>query len=160
MSVETGSPSEAGAPRGAPPLSAQRGFLGLAARRRVLVPGISEVRGPDASMQRDALFRRGLALADVLAVVGAFLLTLVLSPRALQLTWASVAEIPILLVAAKMTGLYDRDETLLRKTTLDEAPRLFQLATLITFLACPAGGRVFPGALGHASPPFPVVRAP
>ena len=48
----------------------------------------------------------------------------------MQLTWAAVGEIPILLVGAKLTGLYDRDETLLRKTTLDEAPKLFQLATL------------------------------
>ena len=102
-------------------------------------------------MRRDALFRRGLALADVVALVGAFLLTLVLSPRALQLTWATVLEIPILLIAAKMTGLYDRDETLLRKTTLDEAPRLFQLATLCTVLAWLAGGAVFEGGIGRQS---------
>jgi exopolysaccharide biosynthesis polyprenyl glycosylphosphotransferase len=151
MSVETGSPSEAGAQWGVPPLTAQRGFLGLGTRRRVLVPGISEVRGPAASMRRDALFRRGLALADVLAIAGAFLLTLVLSPRSLQLTWASALEIPILLIAAKMTGLYDRDETLLRKTTLDEAPRLFQLATLCTVLAWLAGGAVFQGGIGRQS---------
>ena len=151
MSVETGSPAEAGAPWGAPPLAVQRGFLGIGTRRRVLVPGISEVRGPDASLRRDALFRRGLALADVAAVIGAFLLTLVLSPRALTLHWASVLEIPILLVAAKMTGLYDRDETLLRKTTLDEAPRLFQLATLCTVIAWLAGDAVFLGGIGRHS---------
>ena len=151
MSVETGSPSEAGAPWGAPPLAAQRGFLGIGSRRRAFVPAIAEVRGPDASLRRDALFRRGLALADVLAVAGAFLLTLVLSPRSLHLTWASVLEIPILLVAAKMTGLYDRDETLLRKTTLDEAPRLFQLATLCTVLAWLAGDAVFQGGIGRQS---------
>jgi hypothetical protein len=33
---------------------------------------------------------------------------------------------PILLVGAKISGLYDRDDTLLRKTPLDEAPKLFQ----------------------------------
>ena len=151
MSVETGSPSEAGAPWGAPPLAAQRGFLGIGSRRRAFVPAIAEVRGPDASLRRDALFRRGLAIADVLAVAGAFLLTLVLSPRSLQLTWASALEIPILLVAAKMTGLYDRDETLLRKTTLDEAPRLFQLATLCTVVAWLAGDAVFHGGIGRQS---------
>ena len=42
----------------------------------------------------------------------------------------AIAAVPILIVCAKLTGLYDRDETLLRKTTLDEAPKLFQLATL------------------------------
>ncbi len=151
MSVETGSPTEAGAPWGAPPLTAPRGFLGLGARRRVLVPGISEARGPDASMRRDSLFRRSLAAADVLAVVGAFLLTLVLSPHTLQLTAATLAEIPILLIAAKMTGLYDRDETLLRKTTLDEAPRLFQLATLCTVIAWLAGGTIVHGLGRHSA---------
>ena len=81
-------------------------------------------------MRRDALFRRMLAVADIVALIGAFLLTIVISRRTMQLTWATTSEIPILLVGAKLTGLYDRDETLLRKTTLDEAPKLFQLATL------------------------------
>jgi exopolysaccharide biosynthesis polyprenyl glycosylphosphotransferase len=36
--------------------------------------------------------------------------------------------------------LYDRDETLLRKTTLDEAPKLFQLATLCALVAWLTGG--------------------
>jgi exopolysaccharide biosynthesis polyprenyl glycosylphosphotransferase len=38
--------------------------------------------------------------------------------------------VPVLIGGAKLTGLYDRDESLLHKTTLDEAPKLFQLATL------------------------------
>jgi exopolysaccharide biosynthesis polyprenyl glycosylphosphotransferase len=150
VSVETGNASETGgAPWGTPAIAAPRGLLGLAGRRRALVPGIAEVRGPAASMRRDALFRRGLAVADVLALFGAFLLTLILSPRSLQLTWGAAAEVPILLVAAKLTGLYDRDETLLRKTTLDEAPRLFQLATLCTVIAWLSGGMVLHGGLGH-----------
>ena len=130
MSVETGSRSDAGVPWAAPPLVQPKGFRVLGARRRVLIPGISEVRGPAASMRRDALFRRMLACADIVALAGAFFLTFQLARRPLGVTWAALAEIPILLVAAKITGLYDRDETLLRKTTLDEAPKLFQLATL------------------------------
>jgi exopolysaccharide biosynthesis polyprenyl glycosylphosphotransferase len=43
--------------------------------------------------------------------------------------------------------LYDRDETLLRKTTLDEAPRLFQLATLCALVAWLSGGLLVRGAL-------------
>ena len=49
-----------------------QGLPGLGARRRVLIPGISEVRGPAASMRRDALFRRMLALGDIIALIGAF----------------------------------------------------------------------------------------
>ena len=61
-------------------------------------PGIAEVRGPAACMRRDALFRRMLLVADVLAIVGAFVLTVALSRRSLQLTWAALAGVPILLV--------------------------------------------------------------
>src|SRR3954463_12891836 len=139
MSVDTGSPSEASVSWGAPPLAAPaRGFLGLG-RRRALIPGISEVRGPAASLRRDSLFRRSLAVSDILALLTAFLLTTEISSRPLVLTWAAVIEIPILLVGAKFTGLYDRDETLMRKTTLDEAPKLFQLATLCTVVAWLSG---------------------
>ncbi len=87
MSVETGSRSEAGVPWSAPPLAPTRGFRVLGSRRRVLIPGISEVRGPAASMRRDALFRRMLAAGDILALVGAFLLTLEISRRPLGVTW-------------------------------------------------------------------------
>ena len=38
-------------------------------------PQITETRGPAASMRRDALFRRALLMADVVAVTGAFVLT-------------------------------------------------------------------------------------
>ncbi|HEY4428641.1 MAG TPA: exopolysaccharide biosynthesis polyprenyl glycosylphosphotransferase [Solirubrobacteraceae bacterium] len=152
MSVETGSGSEAAsvpwAPRSALPES--RGFLGLGTRRRMAVSGgISEVRGPAACMRRDALFRRMLLVADVVAIVGAFVLTVELSSRSVQLTWVAIAAVPILLVGAKLTGLYDRDETLLRKTTLDEAPKLFQLATLCALVAWLTGGLLVKGQLNH-----------
>jgi exopolysaccharide biosynthesis polyprenyl glycosylphosphotransferase len=150
MSVETGGRADTGVPWAGTPLSPSRGLLGRAGRR-ALVPGIAEVRGPAASMRRDALFRRALAVADVVAIAGAFLLTLELSRRSLQLTWATLAEVPILLIGAKLTGLYDRDETLLRKTTLDEAPKLFQLATMCTVVAWLAGGLIVNGALGRQS---------
>ncbi len=143
MSVETGS----GTDKGAAPLAVPRGFLGLATRRAGLTSGILEVRGPAACMRRDALFRRMLVAADVVALVGAFVLTVALSQRSLQLTWAAIAGVPILVVCAKLTGLYDRDETLLRKTTLDEAPRLLQLATLCALVAWLAGGLIVNGTL-------------
>jgi exopolysaccharide biosynthesis polyprenyl glycosylphosphotransferase len=136
-----------------------RGFMGLglggrAVRRGRTVPGrpggqaaIAEARGPAASMCRDALFRRSLLMADVVAVVSAFVLTVALSSRSLQLTWAGAAALPILLIAAKLFGLYDRDETLLRKTTLDEAPKLLHVATLCALVAWLAGGLLVAGTL-------------
>ena len=146
VSVEAGSGTEKGVAL-VQPLTGSRWFLGLGGRRRVLAPGIAEVRGPAACMRRDALFRRMLLGADVVAVVGAFVLTVALSHRSLQLTWAGIAGVPILVVCAKLTGLYDRDETLLRKTTLDEAPKLLQLATLSTLVAWFTGGLIVHGQL-------------
>ncbi|HWY89922.1 MAG TPA: sugar transferase [Solirubrobacteraceae bacterium] len=106
-----------------------------------------KLRGSLVGMRRDALFRRMLLAADVLAVVGAFQLTVLLSSRSLQLTWMSIAGIPILVVGAKILGLYDRDEMLLRKTTLDEAPKLFHVATLCALVAWLAGGLVLNSSL-------------
>jgi exopolysaccharide biosynthesis polyprenyl glycosylphosphotransferase len=115
--------------------AAARGFVGLGIRRRQTPQQITEARGPAASLRRDALFRRMLLLADVVAIAGTFVVVTQLSSRPLQLTWLSIVGLPLLLVGAKLFGLYDRDETLLRKTTLDEVPKLFHLATLCALTA-------------------------
>ena len=107
--------------------------------------GGSRAGGFDAA--RRPVFRRMLVAADVISIVAAFVLTVALSRRSVQLTWAGVAAIPILVVCAKLTGLYDRDETLLRKTTLDEAPKLLQLATLCALVAWLTGGLLVRGQL-------------
>src|ERR1041385_5476315 len=146
MSVETGKRTEAGLQWGVPV-----GLRGQAtpARERLIRGPFAGVRGPAVSLRRDALFRRSLIVADVIAILGALVLTVVLSSRRvpLQLTWESLVGVPLLLIGAKLLGLYDRDETLLRKTTLDEAPKLFQLATLCTLVALLAGRLVVAGAL-------------
>jgi exopolysaccharide biosynthesis polyprenyl glycosylphosphotransferase len=119
----------------APVSSGARGLAGLGIRRRQTPQQITEARGPAASLRRDALFRRMLLMADIVAIGGAFLLITQLSPRPLQLTWLSIVCLPLLLIGAKLFGLYDRDETLLRKTTLDEVPKLFHLATFCALAA-------------------------
>jgi exopolysaccharide biosynthesis polyprenyl glycosylphosphotransferase len=119
----------------APASFGTRGLVGLGIRRRQTSQQITEARGPAASLRRDALFRRMLLVADVIAIAGTFLVVTQLSPRPLQLTWLSIVGLPLLLIGAKLFGLYDRDETLLRKTTLDEVPKLFHLATLCALTA-------------------------
>jgi exopolysaccharide biosynthesis polyprenyl glycosylphosphotransferase len=52
---------------------------------------------------------------------------------------------PALVLTSKVSGLYDRDELVLRKTTLDEAPALFHVATLFT-LAIWGLGRALAGS--------------
>jgi exopolysaccharide biosynthesis polyprenyl glycosylphosphotransferase len=109
------------------------------------VESIGDTRGSTENLSREALFRRSLLTADAVAIVGAFLLLAQLSSRSLQLTWVSVCGLLSLLVGAKLFGLYDRDEALLHKTTLDEAPKLFHVATLGALLAWLAGGFVVEG---------------
>jgi len=105
----------------------------LGARRRALTPTIPQLRGPAACLGRDTLFRRLLLAADLLALAGAIGLTRILSGTS-GLGWASLIAAPLLILAIKLAGLYDRDPALLRKTTLEEAPALAQLAALCTLL--------------------------
>ncbi len=112
---------------------------------------LAEVRGPAVSMRRDALFRRTLVAADLVALVGAFAIATALSSKSPRFMATVVVVLPILLLGAKVTGLYDRDETLLHKTTLDEAPRLFQLATLCALVAWLAGASVVSEPVGRAN---------
>jgi exopolysaccharide biosynthesis polyprenyl glycosylphosphotransferase len=97
--------------------------------------------------KRDQLFRRALLLADLTAFVLAVIVLAELSGRSLRITWVGVAGLFAVLIGAKVVGLYDRDEALLHKTTLDEAPKLFQVATLGAFCAYLAGGFVLGGGL-------------
>jgi len=126
---------------------------GVVVRRRTVLDGLRvavaqpQARGPAASMRRDSLFRRALVVADALAITTAFLFTVAVASRPLGLTWASLLGVPVVIAGAKVLGLYDRDEALLHKTTLDEAPKLFQLATLCALLAWLAGAHVVAGVL-------------
>jgi exopolysaccharide biosynthesis polyprenyl glycosylphosphotransferase len=132
------------------PLGALRGFgRSRGGERRGFFRALREARGPSACLRRETLFRRSLLVADTTAILAALILTVELSTRGvpLQLTWESLVGVPLLLIGAKLLGLYDRDETLLRKTTLDEAPKLFQLATLCTLVALLAGRLVVAGTL-------------
>ncbi len=127
------------------------GFTGLEGER-IRITGVRdappvETRGLIENHSRESLFRRALLAADVVAIVGAFVVLAGVSGKALQLTWVSVCGLLTLLLSAKMLGLYDRDDVLLHKTTLDEAPRLFQVATLGALAAWLAGGFVIHGVL-------------
>jgi exopolysaccharide biosynthesis polyprenyl glycosylphosphotransferase len=128
-------------------LTAGRGDAAGQERGSVQEPAIAERRGLALNVWRDRLFRRSLLAADAIAIVLAFVLLTEVSSRALQLTWVSVCGLLTLLVGAKLFGLYDRDEALLHKTTLDEAPKLFHLATLGALVAWLAGGFVVGGSI-------------
>jgi exopolysaccharide biosynthesis polyprenyl glycosylphosphotransferase len=101
--------------------------------------GIEPGRAELAPM-RDAVFRRLLALADLIAAAGGLAAIAALTGRGLDLV--SILTIPLIVLIAKMTGRYDHDEVVLRKSTLDEVPALLMLAasfaltwSVVAFLA-------------------------
>ena len=91
---------------------------------------------------RDRARRRILAMADLASGGLALLVAVVLLGNEDHLRLWALAAIPLLVVINKAAGLYDRDEHLLHRTTLDEAPALFQTATLFTLIVW-LGQRVF-----------------
>jgi exopolysaccharide biosynthesis polyprenyl glycosylphosphotransferase len=97
------------------------------------------------NLRRDQLFRRSLLLADLTAFILAVGILSEISSRSIRLTWVGIAGVLALFAGAKVFGLYDRDEALLHKTTLDEAPKLFQVATLGALCAWLAGGFIVAG---------------
>ena len=97
-------------------------------------PGRAGRRTGLATVARDKLFRRAVIAGDVLAsVLAVWVAIAVASPYGLR--WGFVLVVPLTVLLAKVQGLYDRDELVIRKSTLDEFPRLLNLATLVAMLA-------------------------
>jgi exopolysaccharide biosynthesis polyprenyl glycosylphosphotransferase len=88
--------------------------------------------GPRLSvLRRDARLRRGLALVDVIgALVSLSLAVKVIDRGQVQMRLIDLCVIPFVLLVSKVIGLYDRDQNVLRKTTIDEAPSIFYLAVI------------------------------
>jgi exopolysaccharide biosynthesis polyprenyl glycosylphosphotransferase len=109
------------------------------ARRAVDRP--QPVRRPEAITEgvlapvnlREGLYRRSLGIADALSALVALSLIVVWDAGARFEPWVLVA-MPIVVLVAKIGGLYERDELVLNKTTLDEAPKLLQIAGLFALL--------------------------
>ena len=85
-------------------------------------------------LRRHAAYRRSLALADMVAAGLALAICAGFLSANDSLRLVTLLALPLIVVAGKLQQLYDRDELVLNKSTIDEAPRLFQLATLYTLL--------------------------
>ena len=78
---------------------------------------------------RERIYRRCLALADAAVVLAVLSFTFgVIGGH--QLRWPLLLVAPAFLFAGKIQGLYDHDELVIRKSTLDEIPRLLSLCTV------------------------------
>jgi exopolysaccharide biosynthesis polyprenyl glycosylphosphotransferase len=132
----------------------------IPARLRRRVPTAQQLRrvGPGerfvehdssaVSLARNATARQLLVVGDLLAAATAFMLVIAVSHHDAAGPLTLLA-LPTIVVVCKLSGLYDRDQYLLSKTTLDEAPTLFWVATLYTLLAFIAGDSIINGHLGR-----------
>ena len=114
-------------------------------------PGYSVAEGDSDHnvLHRDMLFRRALGLADVLAVALALFVATTVVGRD-QVHWlAALVLIPLVLTVNKAIGLYDRDEHLLRKTTLDEAPPIVHVSVFYALFLWLVQDFVLTGSLGR-----------
>ena len=93
---------------------------------------IEQVDLPVPTSHRDAIGRAALVGADLVAVAAALLL--VAGTTAAALTPSLLALLPLFVLLAKMAGLYDRDQHLLHKTTLDEGPTLLAVAAIFSLV--------------------------
>jgi len=109
----------------------------------------SDALEPENARRRDRHYRRLLGLADVLAMTLALTICVPLLGEGDMLTPLVAAGAPLILTLSKVLNLYDRDELLLHKTTLDEAPKLFQVATLMALLLWLGHGFLIEGELGR-----------
>ena len=96
-------------------------------RRRTEGDALAEVR------LRERNYRRGLAMSDMLATTASVVIALsALGGERLRPVF--ILGLPVVVIVAKLQGLYDRDELVVSKSTLDEMPRLFHLATLFALV--------------------------
>ncbi len=97
------------------------------------------------------LLRRLLAVVDVVAAYLALLfgVTVISSGGSIHLRPTDVLLAPFVVLAAKAIGLYDRDQHILRKTTIDEAPKILYLSVLYALTVWLAETLLFRGWLGR-----------
>ncbi len=97
------------------------------------VPAGAESDALAAVARRERVQRASLAAADALAAIIAVPVALLASGH----PFPHVHYLPLALVTvivAKLLGLYDNDDLVIRKSTLDEVPRLANLATTLVLL--------------------------
>lgn len=124
-------------------------------------PPLFGEQGDTKTHRRGWLVRRVLVLADVVGLSGAFLLAEISSPSSGGLNVLSqggewllfLVALPLWVVAARLYGLYSRDEERTDHTTLDDVGGVFHLVTIgtaVTFFAGSLSGMIDPNRLKMA----------
>ena len=102
-----------------------------------------------ATIIRDSRRRRSLAIADLIALFLAYGATEWLSPANLFTGNGRLLAlaVPVWILLNKVAGLYDRDASLIHKSTLDEIPRLLNASIITGFVLYVVAPSVSSGAL-------------
>ena len=99
---------------------------------------------------RDTILRRALAGADVIAAVVALLFVVnVVDAGTVTLQWPVILLGPFVILASKALGLYDRDQHIVRKTTIDELPSVIYLSVLYAMTVWLAEAGLMDGSLNR-----------
>jgi exopolysaccharide biosynthesis polyprenyl glycosylphosphotransferase len=139
-----------GLEKGGPARAESSGRSGPGASATLALDAVAVTEGASApsSLSSDAIYRRLLAVVDLLAATAAFVVAIpVLGQDSLGIL--TIPTVATIVPVCKLAGLYDRDEHLLHKTTLDEAPVLFRVAALYTLMAFLAGSAIVGGHFGR-----------
>src|SRR5687768_8829576 len=91
---------------------------------------VQEIDIPPSACRREMDGRLAMLTADALAVSGSMLLVAALTGARFTL-WVP-AFLPLFALLAKTAGLYDRDQYVLHKTTLDETPALLAAGAIFS----------------------------
>jgi exopolysaccharide biosynthesis polyprenyl glycosylphosphotransferase len=137
---------------GAPPRGPARTSPRFKVERRAMpraVGALSEAPSRAPVAIRDRSYRWLLALADGLAALLALFIAVAVIGDEDRLRPAAVLVVPIVIVASKLMGLYDRDELVLKKTTLEESAALFQLSSVFALLTWLLDDVLIDGYLGN-----------
>ena len=104
--------------------------------------GLAQPRARKTRHRRGWVVRRVLLAADVVGLLLAFLVTQLaledfsagVDPRIVELFVIFLVSLPLWVVAAKLYGLYDRDEERTDHSTADDVARVFHLVTVLVWL--------------------------
>ena len=111
---------------------------------------IGEKASPSGAMRRERWYRRLLALADAVATMLAVAVAFGL-PGGAESRWSFLLLAPFVVVGAKLLGLYERDELIVHKTTLDDVPRLAALSMAAVLAVWIFGDALVPETLTRES---------
>jgi len=106
---------------------------------------------------REKRLRRALALADVVALAVALGVTVIALGATVKTAFSDPLPwlmFPALIATAKILGLYESDDQRIRKTTVDELPRLAQLGALLVLGFLLADEPLIDGAVHNVQATF------